>query len=599
MILSLVKKYSIFAVCSILVLIITFFYSQWLFDTWSFLDGFAYLGLVVDPIGQTNRFPLIALGDLLPVFWPEHFFYWIFNPQLGRYLYKILLVSSLLTMIFQIAKDLLSKEYGWLALSIVVSNSYFLSAMGSDYPLGMVIFYLTTIIFFIVNSSKQFNVLGSLAIGFSACLMVSSAILSIVYLPALAILYFGLKRKRQGKFFGKEDFFVIAGFLGAMVLLSVAYHSYSGSWIFFKNTLDKMAVNLNMDRTPGNLRFLDYGWMQPFRIVFFYFIIKIFESIFLFIRENWHSKLTVISKAKKLIIDLPNNLSEGSVVLLSVLSAVGMLTYLQVFKNQGTISDPFYYNQLLPLIALSLVAVAYLQFGEFSSQFIWFFLPVTVIALLLVRIGQSLIKSNIPTLYWLIAIALILSFFKKYKPNSKRRILFIIFGVSVVLMQAVMQDFWSANSQWAPHTLELKNPQTQKTVVLVPGQDVFTIATQWLNTVNKIDPNRDAYIWYDISEPFGQIFRDCNAISHFWQERLINEQFPQIKVADTDWHGPRQIHAQVGQEVLIATSLKTDKLKKLAEILAEENMRFEIESEIEFAGGPLNFDVLKLKLLAL
>jgi hypothetical protein len=117
--------------------------------------------------------------------------------------------------------------------------------------------------------------------------------------------------------------------------------------------------------------------------------------------------------------------------------------------------------------------------------------------------------------------------------------------------------------------------------------------------IDKIDPDRKKLFWYDLSEPFGIIYRDYNLAAFLWEERLINEQLPFVNVPDPDWHGPKHIHVKEGQNIIIITNFKDDKLKKLTETLASENLRYEIIFESKFDSGPFSFDIIEIQLKSL
>lgn len=550
-------------------------YPGWIFESVDSLDGFAYLGAVLDPVGQRIKFPLNPLGDLFPVFWPEHFLFYLFGPMLGKYIYKITITSLVLVLVFETANELFGKVYGWLSLFLVLSNSYFLLAMGSDYPRGTVIFYFAALLFFVVKGARRPSLGYSLCIGFCAFSMLDSAFLSLMYWPGIVLLYIGLKKEKSSRIFYWADLNIVVGMLLTLLVFCILHYSYTGSMLFFSNTINKANSFLQMDRTSGPLLILEAPWLAPVSVVAIYLGLFIFERFIYF----WKVKLLV-----------PSELSKSA--LLSIVCAFGGvigLSYLQLFRNQSTISDRYYFNHLIPAVALALTAVVYSHFGKLSDKTIKYIIVGGFIAIGLGGIFWSQIQPNVFIVVTIIGIIFLLSFLKYFNLSVIQKFLGLTVCFLLLLLQAGLENNWNINGQFSEKEWNISNIR----------EETFKSAIQYRSLVSEIDPQGNTIMWYDAGEPLGIFFISFCAMTHYWQDRLINQRFPLVNVPDNGWRGPKHIRASPGQELLIVTNFKAEKLNQLRQNLLAENMSFVIKKEVVFNSALINFDVLKLELIPL
>lgn len=339
------------------ILTILGFYSalfpEWLYDQVAFVDSYAYLGHILNPFIQRNGFPSHPSGDLLPAIFPGYLFHAVFHPIFANFIYKTLLAATTTFLLFRILKKYFGVEVAILSIFVTLSNSFFLASMGSYYVLSIVIFYLTSVLFFIVkageNTTKwRFLYLG--LIGFSISCMMSSAVLTVVFTPGFLILFYGLKRMEKGRLSGLEDVFIPIGFVLGILFFCIIHYSYTNTFIYFHSTIDKIFGFLDMNRTPGRVSawIFKARWLGLSAIILFYSLLKL-----------------ILAK-KELIINIIDTMKlkfrpENLFIIICNINFM-WLAYLQLFRNQGTISDPYYFSQGIPIVTLGLISIFYKEY---------------------------------------------------------------------------------------------------------------------------------------------------------------------------------------------------------------------------------------------
>jgi hypothetical protein len=249
-------------------------------------------------------------------------------------------------------------------------------------------------------------------------------------------------------------------------------------------------------------------------------------------------------------------------------------------------------------MSLSLTAILAMVFGELP-EFHFSLISTAIFCFIPLAFIRQILSSNINLLYLLAAIGIALVFFQNFQSSTIKTKLLNLTFVCFIIIQGLFTPTWSSDNHMYLKTIEGRHPSNGKTISFTPAKDIFIAAFDWMNLTNEIDPNRKLYIWYDATEPFGQIFRNYNALTYFWQEQLINERFPAVKVPPTDWHGPVQHKPMPGMEILISTNYKEQRMSELLKNLAEAQLKYEILKEIPFERDPLSWSVIKLKILPL
>lgn len=576
----------------LLVLAILVFYSilfpEWLYDQVSFVDAFAYLGHILNPAIQRNGFPNHPSGDVLPAILPGYLFHAVLPAILANFIYKILLAATTTFLLFKIIQKFFGLELAVLSIFITLTNSFFLASVGSYYPLSMVIFYLAAVLFFIVKTCEnktKWRILYLGLIGFFISCMMSSALLSIVFTPGFLILFYALKKWEKGRSFDFEDLIIPLGFIAGIVFFCVIHYYYTNTFIYFRSTINKALSFLDQDRTRGSVTAWVFNarWLSLSALILFYTLLKSILA-----RERLFQKIIDAMKF---------NIRPENVFLLMCNLSLVLLSYLQFYRNQGTIADPYYFSQGFPLITLGILSIIYKEYQvvQFNKKMATY-IGIGFICLIIGYKYQSdLVYAR---LFYLLCFIIYLSTILDKTRITLRSGLSYIFWGSIIVLSLILSHIPGFGPKYTQEVLTYKDVATQKTIALNSlKREYFLRSVEWFNLVNEIDPSRKTLMWYDIREPYGQLFIDFCATSHIWQGGLINQQFPLINVPKNDWTGPSHIDPEAGMEVLVLTSFRDKKMTELSSTLSEKRLKFIIIQNIKFDHSFATFDVLKIKLL--
>ena len=563
-------------------------FPEWLYDQVSFLDSFGYLGHILGPAIQRNGFPNHPSGDLLPAILPGHLFHAVLPAIFANFIYKILLATTTTFFLFKIVQKIFGLELAILSIIITLTNSFFLASLGSYYVLSMVIFYLTAVLFFIIkaceNKSRwRFLYLG--LIGFFISCMISSGLQSVIYIPGFVILFYALKKWDKNTFIGFEDLIIPAGFISGILFFCVIHYSYTNTFIYFHATINKALYFLGMDRTPGSVAswILNARWLSLSVLILFYSLLKSILA-----RERLFHEIIEAMKF---------NIRPENVFLLICNMSLVLLSYLEIYRSQATISNPVYFNQGFPLITLGIIAIIYKEYHvvQLNKNMVSY----CVIGVICLIIGCKYQSDLVYKILFLLlcSIIYISAILDKGRIILRSGLSHIFLG-SIIVISLILSLVPGFELTYTNQVLTYRDVTTQKTITLNSlKREYFLRSVDWFRLVNKIDAKRKTLMWYDIREPHGQLFVDFCATSHLWQGGLINQQFPLIDVPKNNWWGPSHIDPEAGMEILVITNFKDQKLTKLSRTLRKKDLKFRIIKSVKFNHSFAIFDVLKIKLL--
>ena len=540
---------------------------QWTFEEPGFLDGYCYLGHVLGPIANRLSFPNHPSGDLLPVFWPKHFLFQLFPPLWANAVEKILVATLILFLVFSLGRNLSDRVFGFMATILTAANTYFWTIVSSEYPEAMTLLYVTLTFYLAERAAHEKTKWHKAALGIAMACSISSAFLSLGYMASAVLLYLALKWQRRLRVLDFRDFLIPMGFFLGIGVLALANWSYTGDFYYFANTVNKARAFLNQSRQlPFWQWFTNARWLDfPCIIVVFFLMLsgRLFAQ-----RRRPDAKFLFL----------------GSSVF-----SFAFLSGLQFVKKQGTISDPYYFYQLLTVVSISTAIV----FDEVFFERLRLHkktLGVLSIVILIVGLLFKNVHGDMAT-----EIGLAILFFGFFSVRVKKSVLLTglawvaLLGASISLTNAfgkygrVRQD----GNLFADFR---SGPQGYF------REQMFRANISWYEIANRIDPHRKSLMWYDASEPQGFYFRNFAGVSHLWQGGLINEKFPQTDPPPTTWQGPSQIPVAENMDVLVVTSQKVTKMQKLAGELDKKNLKFEILTEETLSSVPVSFDILLLHL---
>jgi hypothetical protein len=348
--------------------------------------------------------------------------------------------------------------------------------------------------------------------------------------------------------------------------------------------MNKALSFLDMDRTPGSVTAWVFKarWLSLSAIILLYSLLKA-----ILVREELIHKIIDVMKF---------NIRPENVFLLMCNLSFVLLSYLQFFRNQGTISDPYYFSQGFPLITLGLISIFYKEYQVAISKTMVTYIGIGFMCLLVGYYFQSDLVYE--WLFYLLCSIIYLSTFLNKTRIILRSGLSYIFWGSIIVLSLILSHVPGFGPKYTQEVLTYKDVKTHKIITLHSlKREYFLRSVEWFNLVNEIDPSRKTLMWYDSREAYGRLFIDFCATSHIWQGGLINQQFPLINVPKNDWTGPSHIDPETGMEILVLTSFKDQKLTELSSTLRGKSLKFIIIQSVKFNHSFATFDVLKIKLL--
>jgi hypothetical protein len=244
------------------------------------------------------------------------------------------------------------------------------------------------------------------------------------------------------------------------------------------------------------------------------------------------------------------------------------LAYLQLFRNQGTISDPYYFSQGIPIVTLGLISIFYKEYQVAISKSMVAHIGIGLLCLVIGYHFQS--DLFFARLFYFLCAIIFLSAVLNKAGMIVRSGLSCIFLGSIVALSLILSHVPGFGPKYTLETLAYIDSKTQKTINLSSlKREYFLRSVEWFKLVNEIDPLRKTLMWYDRQDPYGKLFIDFCATSHIWQGGLI------------------------------LTSYKEQKLTELSGALRERGLKFIIIQNLKFNHGFAVFDVLKIKLLGI
>lgn len=578
---------SFFFILLILVLY-SLLFPEWLYDQIRFMDAFAYLGHILNPAIQRHGFPNSSSGDVLPAILPGHLLHTIFRPIIANFIYKVLLATGVTFFLFKIVQKYFGLKLALLSILLTLTNSFFLASVGSYYVLAAVIFYVAAVLFFITKACEnktRARIIYLGLVGFFILCMISSAILTIVFTPCFFFLFYALKKWERGRTFDFEDLIVPLGFIIGMLFFCIIHNSYAHHFVYFVNTIKKVLFFLHMDRTPGP----PTAWISGARWLTFSGVILLYALLrAILAREGFFRGIIDAMRFK---------INPQNAFLLACNLSLVLLSYLQFYRQQGTISDPYYFSQCLPLITLGLVAIIHEEYqGVRFSRRMAPYIGVVFLGLVAGYKYQSDVACA--RLFYLLCLTIYLSVVLNRARMALRGILSCVFLGSSIALGLILSQVTGFLPRYTPEAWSYKDVATGRAMTVGSlKREYFLRTVEWFNLVNEMDPARETLMWYDDREPYGRLFTDFCAASHIWQGGLINQRFPLINIPDNGWRGPTHIVPQAGMEILVLTGRKDKKMAELSGTLGGKGLKFVVLQGVRFDHSFATFDVLKIRLL--
>lgn len=587
------KLFVILAGCLVIFFITRLIYPMWIYNPTGWVDGFAYLGHFLSMQSLRLAMPEASSGDLVALIFPASLLYKLFSPIVANILFKSAGYCLSLTVIFLSIEILFNWQSALLTIVYLSTYKYFLIAMGSDYTDGRVILYFSASIYFLLASENKKQIFLIIS-GFLYFCAVNVAILALCYLPLLIIISLsGCEVGRDGRGSSnrlqnqlshyleklwkltlyRAGAYFILGCIFAYIFLMIVHFSYTGSWMFMANSVNKLFQFVQQNRVPAGTSYESCSYL------YLPIFILISLPIFLYLTFQKGAELD------------PGFMGVGVnnviVVYVTLFSAILGFFFLQLKFHQETITNVYYFNQLMPIIFLGLGSLFYVVIEKLRRAIILAAgLIMLILGLLIFRVtvnnpyieGVShhhINSAMIETIYLALLLIMMIFLFK------------FRFGLLAMLLVSLCVI---EMRPWGSTQLSINEFNTVNN-----REKIFLLTVPWVRLIERMDPSRQALLWYKAGDGLS-FMSSFAAASHLWQGRVFNESFPNP-------HGDIPGSANGGMPI---ESLKNRKIIVMTEDgslveKAQKNLR---EAGLDFicgepaqvgAAGSFHFDVYECK----
>ena len=519
------------------VLIITFLISlrintAWIYNVALSADQWAYFGTFLNPIHMRLVYSSHPIGDLLPLILPAGIFYHFLSPFLANFFFKMTCFVVTGFFSFKTLRMEFGRNTAIIGTIAFLSSQNLLFAIGTDYPQGVVMIYFLCSIYFILRAADQDTkqpTIPLLFVGFFFSMAVSTAFLSLVLITVLGTLFIGKILQQTGRLnLGecvRSGILFLVGFLIGILLLCSLHYSYTGQFVFFGNTLQKAKYFLTIH--PHSKSFsLSMSWLiVPFCtcLAGLVFVLK--------------QKILRKMDFKEILQD------RGLLMVLGLVVGLCALAYVEFVRKTGTLSDPFYFNQTLPITFLAFSGMFFVFsekmrpriftcvatfFAAASFLLFWWTTSSTYSPAAFATFYHSLPLYHYP-LFFLLLLGIVALINK----NNFSTVVFI--GLFLII------------NITPPSHRSIRHIET------IPSQRfTLELTADWVNLMNQLDPERQAYLWYDQAGNEIQLQSFASA-SHYCQGRVYNESFPAVNVVFGEMGIINPVDL-INKEVLILTA---------------------------------------------
>jgi len=495
------------------VLIITFLISSrintaWIYNlAWS-VDEWAYFGAFLNPIHMRLVYSSHPIGDLLPLILPAGIFYHFLSPFLANFFFKMTCFVVTGFFSFKTLRMEFGRNTAIIGTIAFLSSQNLLFAIGTDYPQGVVMIYFLCSIYFILRAADQDvkqPTIPLLFAGFFFSMAVSTAFLSLVLITVLGTLFIGKILQQTGRLnLGecvRSGILFLVGFLIGILLLGLLHYSYTGQFVYFGNTLQKAKYFLTIAPHPKPF-YLSNSWLiVPF--------ITCLAGLVFVLKQRILRKMDF----KEILRD------RGLLMVLGLAVGLCTLAYVEFVKRTGTLSDPYYFNQTLPITFLAFSGMFFVYsekvrlriftciatfFAAASFLLFWWTTRPTYSPAAFANL------YTFPLYYYPLFFLLFLGIFALTNKNSFSTVVFI--GLFLII------------NITPPSYAAIRH------IEAIPSRRyALELTADWVDLMNQLDPERQAYLWYDRAGNEIQL-QTFAAASHYWQGRVYNESFPAVNV---------------------------------------------------------------------
>ena len=498
---------------------------SWEFNPYGWVDHWAYFGNEHFPLALRRNFPTEPSGDLLPVIWPVYVLNHVFAPVVAQYVHAWLYLGITTWLIMLIVGKRYSTNISLSIGAMFIGSQYALTSLGTNYPAGSVMMYLTASIYFLQKSNIQIYSLKNIfKISFLGAIFYSlafySAILVTIYFPALLIFlyleYRSVAFQEKFKFVMVVTLGFLTAFLTVTTLLEVLYLRY-GQGYFFKNNFSKLFgfTAGNDYRAPAFSTWLPYAsWLiLPSIIVIvivLYFILQLLQKNIYFQKQDLGLQTLPVAIFASLVCT-------------------------NLFVHQWSLQF-MYFIQTQSVFFIGLAGL----FGVLDNKWHLFRsirIPLYIFSASII----SLFVANTHDYNFQTLETAVLNFLNLNSSHPLRFLAFYIISITILYFLATQRKYLTLIGvgllvatnifSFSPTfgCFACFNAYASKGAFagIASSEDNFLQSVKLSDAIAEIDPTRGAKIWFNELTPLGPLFRQVNAIVYLNQgTHRISKSFP-------------------------------------------------------------------------
>ena len=506
-------------------LLLTLCNPAWIYSPPNYVDGWCYVGHYTRMAAMRRAFPTHPSGDLLSIILPAAALYKLFPPLLANLLFKLGTWLAAVFIFFLLARRETTLRSAICATGSLGLYKYMMIAAGTDYTDGKALLYFMASLYAVSRAldGESGKTRWLCAAGAFYQCYVSTAFLGLVYMPLALLFYLGKCSYCGQKAKLRDAGAFLLGFITAALALCCIHLSYTGHFIYFENTVRKALAFLSAHRagTASQLHWL---------VLPLYLMAFAAARILLKFHAGETARQVLLSRE----------------TVLQSLSAAGfcLALFLQCSRHQETVTNARYFTHLIPVIFIALAATLEPLLEELTESAFHktiFILTGLLFASFLfdswLRPPQNSMLTALLSPWclaaWLAAGMFLLS--------RKRYGLMLLFMLALVCVC----NFSPKDSEFLYYKQGLP-----LTGAITSRREAFTAALGWLAVADRLDPQREKFLWYNASSEL--YLKDWAAASHLWQGRVYNEAFPESN-APIGEMGVIPPQAMSGKRLLVLT----------------------------------------------
>lgn len=583
---------------AIMGLVLCFINPSWLFNRYGVPDLWGYFGLAYQFAPLAKAFPDCAAVDLLALNLPSAALYQLFPPLVAKFLITYVSYVLVLSLSFSVISRLVTKRAAIFASLLFLQYQFFMSAIGADYTEGRVMLYLSIVLYFITHATDDFRLkkVYLYLAGLFYFFMVDTTVLASVYLLPLFLFY--LIKNQHFEKLKRRAYREVA--IDYLTFLSGTVSSYLLIWLLSVIFSNKKPPLLSaFEKLFGFLGGVFHSppmrdWLSGATWLILFVSVLLVLTFYYYKKIRSHTTYT-----------LSHNVKASCLLFVSM---AAILILIQVGLNQWSL-QLLYHHQVLPVVILGLAVVIHEPLERLNRKE---FLVVCCLLVILALVTHFIHENWGPTVQdfynikginflpegrprRLFSRGLLLVFFLMgllfFEVMQRRKIL----GITLfVISFALVNIFGSPNGfpRGVGSDYEVRNLG----IGLASSKDNFLATVKWCDLQDRLDPKRQARIWYNLNKKYGHLIQQFSSPSYLYQESLLNKKFPNVHPGAFSRIDSTGVEPKSGMRVLIVSELESPEVLAASE-LQRVNLRLKVDRKEYYQHNTIRLSVVLATLL--